>query len=83
MEKKRRTILLEIYKPKRKIKVSGEQAVPILAIVGGYFLFAGGLVSFAFSSIIFCVKSFFHIKEKVNRRILHKRYVELRIKKHK
>ena len=81
MEKKR--LRLEIYKPKRKIKVSKEETVPFLIRIGSMFIAMGGIISFVLSSIIFSIKSFFHVKQKIhaNRIFNKKRYIELRIKK--
>lgn len=73
---------LEIYNPKRKIKVSKEEAIPFLVRLGNHFLHAGGIISFVLSSVIMGIKSFFSVKEKVDNKVFHRKYVELRIKKH-
>ena len=72
---------LEIYRPRRKIEIRKEEAVPFLIRAGGYFMAAGGFVAFCLSSTIFGVKSFFHMKEKIYNTAHPKRYVEIRIKK--
>ena len=76
-----RKLRLEIYKPKRKIIVSGDEAVPLLVRVGGCFMALGGMISFAISGAIIGIKSFFEVKEKVDRKIRKRRYIELRVKK--
>ena len=73
---------LETYKPKRKIKVSREETVPVLVRIGGCFLTLGGIISFAISGTIIGVKSFFDVKQKIyNKNILRRKYIELRVKK--
>jgi len=79
MKKKMR---LELYRPKRKIGVSKQEAVPFLVRVGGVFLAMGGFVSFVLSGMIVGVKSFFDVKKKVyDKNLFGRKYVELRIKK--
>ena len=76
-----RKLRLEIYKPKMRINVSGDEAVPILVRMGGKFMTLGGMISFAISGAIMGVKSFFDVKQKVDRKIRRGKYVELRVKK--
>lgn len=75
-----RKLRLQVYKPKRKIKVSGDEAVPFLVRTSGRFMNLGGMISFVLSGMIMGVKSFFHIKQKVGDKIIKRKYVELRIK---
>ncbi len=74
-------IRLETYNPRRRIKVSKEEAVPFLVRIGNYFLYAGGIISFVLSSIIISIKSFFDVKDKINNKVLRRRYIELRVRK--
>lgn len=82
MEKsKKRKLRLETYRPKRRMKVSKDDTVPFLIRIGAAFVAMGGVVSFFMSSAIIGAKSFFEVKQKVyNKKMLGKRYVELRIK---
>jgi len=75
-----RKLRLQVYKPRRRMRVSGDEAVPLLFRVGGLFLTLGGFVSFILSGAVVGVKSFFDVKQRVDRR-MRGRYVELRIKK--
>lgn len=78
----KRKLRLEVYRPKKKIRVSKDDTVPFLVRVGGTFVALGGFVSFAVTGMIMGVKSFFDLKQKIyNRNILNKKYIELRIKK--
>ena len=70
-----------MYKPKMRLKVSKEEAVPLLVRIGGKFITLGGMISFAASGAIMGIKSFFHIKRKVDDTIRRGKYVELRIKR--
>ncbi len=70
----------------REAKVSKEDAFPFLLKVGGLFLALGGLflalgglISGAISVGVVSVKSFFHLKERVDNKF-QKKYVELKIK---
>lgn len=76
-----RKLRLEVYKPKRKVKVSKEEAVPLLLRMGGHFAAMGGVISFVVSSTIIGVKSFFDVKQKISNRIGQGKYVELRMRK--
>ncbi len=71
---------LELYKPKMRVRVSGDEAVPLLFRVGGMVLTLGGFMAFILSGALVGMRSFLHIKQKVDRRFGGK-YVELRIKK--
>jgi len=74
-------VRIQTYKPRSNV-VSTEDTVPFLVRVGGYFIAMGGLFSFALSSMVLGVKSFFRVKQKVyNQNLLNRRYVEVRIKK--
>lgn len=81
MEKKR--LRLEVYRPKTKLTVSTDEAMPFFVRLGNLFMVTGGFLSMGTSSAVVGVKSFFHIKKKIdNSSILNqnKKYVELRIK---
>ena len=71
---------LQVYKPKHRVRVSKEEAVPFLARLGGIFVAMGGVISFIVSSMIVSVKGFFHVKKKLDRTRRGK-YVEMKIKK--
>ena len=71
----------ETYKPKKRIKVSREETVPFLIKIGAVFATMGGVISFVMSGAIMGIKSFFHVKQKVDSRILKRRYIEFKIKK--
>jgi len=77
------TIKLETYRPKLKVMVSKEEAVPIMMRIGNYFSTLGGIISFALSGAIMGVKSFFDVKHKIynSRLFSNGRYVELKIKR--
>ena len=76
-----RKLRLQVYRPRRKIKVSGDEAVPFLVRTSGRFMNLGGMISFVLSGIIVGVKSFFHVKQKVDSKIRRGKYVEVKIKK--
>jgi len=81
MEKKR--IRLEVYRPKRKLEV-GKETFPLFVRLGNFFMIAGGFISLGISSIVMGIKSFFHVKkrmENVNILNKNKRYVEVIVKK--
>lgn len=62
-----------------EIGVSKEKTIPVLLKVGGLFLALGGLISGMLSMGVVGVKSFFHLKERVDNKF-QKKYVELKIK---
>jgi hypothetical protein len=77
----KRKLRLEVYKPRRRMQVSKEEAVPFLVRTSGRFMNLGGFISFILSGAVMGIKSFFHIKQKVDDTLIKKKYVELRIKK--
>jgi len=62
-----------------KKRYSKEEAFPYLLKVGGLFFALGGMISGVMSMMIMSIKSFFHIRKKVDN-ALGKRYVELKVK---
>ena len=78
MEKKR--LRLELYRPRKKIEIRKEEAMPFLIRAGSYFIGRGGFISLGVSSAIIGIKSFFHVKQKIYNQSYNRRYVEIRIK---
>ena len=69
------------YKPKKKIKVRKEHAVPLAINIGNKLMVAGGMISFFTTTTLLGIKSFLGINKKIKNYTPHKKVYELKIKK--
>ena len=78
--RKKRKCLLETYEPERRIKISREQAVPLLVRIGQRFATLGGLISLFASSFLILVRGIFGVEEKVRKFSFRNKVVEIRVR---
>jgi len=78
---KKKKLLLETYKPKKRIEFSKERAVPLILRVGGMLAVLGGLLGFWASSLLMLIKGAFGVEERVRRFSLNNKIIEIRVRK--
>ena len=67
------------YKPKRKVRVRKEEAVPLVIDVGKSFSSLGGVCGFFISSFLMSLKSYFKTKRRVRSYIMkYEKTIDLR-----
>ncbi|HUS50393.1 MAG TPA: hypothetical protein VMZ91_09520 [Candidatus Paceibacterota bacterium] len=80
--KRRKKCPFETYKPKTKINVSKEEAIPFLVRLSNLFSDIGFAFYLFFSGIFLAIESFFSVKKKIRgMKIFRGKYIEIRIKK--
>jgi len=79
--KRRKKCPFETYKPKTKINVSREEAIPFLVRLSNLFSAIGFAFYLFFSGIFLAIESFFSVKKKIHgMRIFRGKYIEIRLK---
>lgn len=65
---------------KKRIKKVSKESFPFILRMGGVLFTLGGMIAGFMSVVLAGIKSFFHIKNKVEKDVLKPRYVELKVK---
>lgn len=70
---------VKTYKPKKRIRLTKEEAFPLLIDVGASFTTLGGFLSFFVSSFLMSFKTFFKTRKKLREaRRKHEKTLDLR-----
>jgi hypothetical protein len=65
---------------KKRIDRVSKESFPLVLRMGGVLFTLGGMIAGCMSLGLAGIKSFFHIKSRVEKDVLRQRYVELKIK---